>query len=39
LRDFYDSKKDVQPVTEAGKFSIILDPTGAALGLWEPKKA
>ena len=31
--------KDVQPVPDAGRFSIILDPTGAALGLWEPKKA
>ena len=31
--------KDVQPVMDAGRFSIILDPTGAALGLWEPKKA
>jgi uncharacterized protein len=31
--------KDVQPVMDSGRFSIILDPTGAALGLWEPKKA
>jgi uncharacterized protein len=25
-------------VMGAGKFSIIVDPTGAVLGLWEPKK-
>ena len=31
--------KDVEQVPDAGRFSIILDPTGAALGLWEPKKA
>ena len=29
--------KDVTEVPEAGWFSIILDPTGAALGLWKPK--
>jgi predicted enzyme related to lactoylglutathione lyase len=26
-------------VMGAGKFSIIVDPTGAALGLWEPRRA
>ena len=31
-------KEEVE-VMGAGKFSIIADPTGAALGLWEPKKA
>jgi uncharacterized protein len=31
--------KDEIEVMGAGKFSIIIDPTGAALGLWEPKKA
>jgi len=31
-------KEEVE-VMGAGKFSIIVDPTGAALGLWEPKKA
>jgi uncharacterized protein len=30
--------KDVTEVMGAGSFSIILDPTGATLGLWEPKK-
>lgn len=30
-------KEEVE-VMGAGKFSIIVDPTGAALGLWEPKK-
>ena len=30
-------KKDVTEVTGMGSFSIIADPTGAALGLWEPK--
>ena len=29
--------KDVTEVMGAGSFSIILDPTGAALGLWMPK--
>jgi len=29
--------KDVTEVMGAGWFSIILDPTGAALGLWKPK--
>jgi predicted enzyme related to lactoylglutathione lyase len=29
--------KDVTEVMNAGSFSIILDPTGAAIGLWQPK--
>ena len=29
--------KDVTEVMGAGWFSIIADPTGAALGLWKPK--
>jgi hypothetical protein len=29
--------KDVTEVPGAGWFSIIVDPTGAALGLWKPK--
>ncbi|HLX46499.1 MAG TPA: VOC family protein [Bryobacteraceae bacterium] len=29
--------KDVTEVMGAGSFSILLDPTGAALGLWKPK--
>jgi uncharacterized protein len=31
-------KKDVTKVKGAGSLSIITDPTGAMLGLWEPKK-
>jgi predicted enzyme related to lactoylglutathione lyase len=31
-------KKDVTEVKGAGLLSIIKDPTGATLGLWEPKK-
>jgi uncharacterized protein len=31
--------KDVTEVMGAGWFSIIVDPTGAALGLWKPKSA
>ena len=31
-------KKDVTEVKGAGSLSIITDPTGAMLGLWEPKK-
>ena len=31
-------KEEIE-VMGAGKFSIIVDPTGAALGLWEPRKA
>jgi predicted enzyme related to lactoylglutathione lyase len=30
--------KDVTEVMGAGHFSIISDPTGAVLGLWQPKK-
>jgi predicted enzyme related to lactoylglutathione lyase len=29
--------KDVTEVMGMGRFSIIIDPTGATLGLWEPK--
>jgi predicted enzyme related to lactoylglutathione lyase len=29
--------KDVTPVADYGWFSIIEDPAGAALGLWQPK--
>jgi len=29
--------RDVMEVPDAGSLSIILDPTGAALGMWEPK--
>jgi len=29
--------RDVTEVPNAGSFSIIVDPTGAALGLWQPK--
>lgn len=29
--------KDVTEVPEAGYFSVFVDPTGAALGLWQPK--
>jgi uncharacterized protein len=31
--------KDATEVPGAGSFSLITDPTGAMLGLWEPKKA
>jgi len=31
--------KDVTEVPGAGSFTIMTDPTGAMLGLWEPKKA
>jgi predicted enzyme related to lactoylglutathione lyase len=31
-------KKDVTEVKGAGWLSIITDPTGAILGLWQPKK-
>lgn len=31
--------RDVMPVAEMGWLSIIMDPTGAALGLWQAKKA
>jgi predicted enzyme related to lactoylglutathione lyase len=30
--------KDITEVPGAGSFSLITDPTGAMLGLWEPKK-
>jgi predicted enzyme related to lactoylglutathione lyase len=30
--------KDVTEVMGMGWFSIFMDPTGAALGLWQPKK-
>ncbi len=30
--------RDVTPVMDMGAFSIIMDPTGAALGLWEAAK-
>jgi hypothetical protein len=30
--------KDVTEVKGAGRFSIISDPTGGMLGLWEPRK-
>lgn len=29
--------QDVMEVAEAGWMSVIVDPTGAALGLWQPK--
>lgn len=29
--------KDVTEVSDMGWFSVIIDPTGAALGLWQPK--
>jgi predicted enzyme related to lactoylglutathione lyase len=29
--------KDVTEVMDAGWLSVIIDPTGAALGLWKPK--
>jgi predicted enzyme related to lactoylglutathione lyase len=31
--------RDITPVPDMGSFSIIMDPTGAGLGLWQPKKA
>ena len=31
--------KDVTEVPNAGSFSVITDPTGAAIGLWQPKRA
>jgi len=30
--------KEMVEVQGAGSFSIITDPVGAMLGLWEPKK-
>lgn len=29
--------KDVTEVPDMGWLSVIIDPTGAALGLWQPK--
>jgi predicted enzyme related to lactoylglutathione lyase len=29
--------REVTEVPNAGSFSVIIDPTGAALGLWQPK--
>ena len=29
--------RDVTPVMDEGSLSIIADPTGAMLGLWQPK--
>jgi len=29
--------KDVTEVPDAGSFSVIIDPIGAAIGLWQPK--
>ena len=29
--------KDVTEVKGAGSFSVIVDPTGAAVALWQPK--
>jgi predicted enzyme related to lactoylglutathione lyase len=31
--------RDVTPVAEMGWLSILMDPTGAVLGLWQQKKA
>ncbi len=31
--------KGVTEVTDMGWFSVIIDPTGAAFGLWQPKNA
>ena len=31
--------KEVTPVTDMGWFSIITDPTGAYLGMWQTRKA
>jgi uncharacterized protein len=30
--------KDVTEVADTGTFSIIVDPAGAVLGLWQPKR-
>ena len=30
--------RDVTEVPNAGSFSIIIDPTGAVLGLWQPRQ-
>jgi predicted enzyme related to lactoylglutathione lyase len=29
--------RDVTEVPDMGRFSVIIDPTGAAFGLWQPK--
>jgi predicted enzyme related to lactoylglutathione lyase len=31
--------KDITEVPDMGWFSVIIDPTGAAFGLWQPKMA
>ena len=31
--------KEVTKVPEVGSFSVIMDPTGAPIGLWQPKRA
>jgi uncharacterized protein len=31
-------KRDVTEVPDAGYLSIVADPTGATLGMWQPKK-
>jgi predicted enzyme related to lactoylglutathione lyase len=31
--------KDVTEIPDFGWFSVILDPTGAAFGLWQPKES
>ena len=31
--------KDVTEVSDMGWFSVLIDPTGAAFGLWQPKAA
>jgi uncharacterized protein len=30
--------RDITPVPNEGSFSIITDPTGATLGLWQPQR-
>jgi len=30
--------RDITEVPNAGSFSIIIDPTGAPLGLWQPER-
>jgi predicted enzyme related to lactoylglutathione lyase len=30
--------KDITEVQDMGWFSVIIDPTGAAFGIWQPKK-
>jgi len=31
--------QDIMEVPDMGWFSVIIDPTGAAFGLWQPKMA